>query len=370
MRESPTGAATATLAGPPQGARPLPRLAFVGPLQGAVHPGVVVTQGVRLSRAFREAGYPVTAVSTSLNRYARLLDIAATLARRAGRLDIVVVHVYGGPSFVVEDVASAIARARGARIVMLLHGGALPEFLARFPRWGRRVLGRADAIVAPSPFLARTAAAAGFAPRVIPNVIDVSRYPYRERAVLRPRLFWMRTYDPDYNPLMAVEVLKRVREIHPGAMLMMRGQEKGMERDVGALAARYGLASALDLGGFVDPAGKIAAGEWADIFINTSHVDNMPVALVEAAALGMPVVSTAVGGVPDLVTDGVSALLVPDGDADAMAKGVLRLLADPDLAGRLSRAGRDLAMRSAWPAVRAQWEDLFGRLLARGPGPA
>jgi glycosyltransferase involved in cell wall biosynthesis len=343
---------------------PRPRLAFVGPLQGAVHPGVVVTQGVRLSRYFRGAGYPVVAVSTRLNRYARLLDVAATILRRGGRLDIVVVHVYGGPSFVVEDVASALARARGARVVMLLHGGALPEFFARFPRWGRRVLRRAGAIVAPSPFLARAAAATGFAARVIPNVIDVGALPYRERGPLRPRLFWMRTYDPDYNPLMAIEVLRQVREVHPDAALVMRGQEKGMEAEVAARAQALGLAAALDLGGFADAAAKAAAGDRADIFINTSHVDNMPVAVVEAAAMGMPVVSTAVGGVPDLLQDGATGLLVPDGDAGAMARAVLRLVADPDLARRLSRAGRGLALRSSWPAVQAEWEDLFRRLLA------
>src|SRR6185436_7178501 len=88
MEEGPMRASTATIEGPPERGGARPRLAFVGPLQGAVHPGVVVTQGVRLSRAFREAGYPVTAVSTSLNRYARLLDIASTLLLRGGRLDI------------------------------------------------------------------------------------------------------------------------------------------------------------------------------------------------------------------------------------------------------------------------------------------
>src|SRR5207249_3475089 len=83
----------------------------------------------------------------------RLLDIIWTLIRRNRRIDILILHVYGGASFIVEDAASLIGRRAGHRIIMLLHGGALPEFISSFPRWTRRVLERADAIVAPSLFL-------------------------------------------------------------------------------------------------------------------------------------------------------------------------------------------------------------------------
>lgn len=336
-----------------------PRLCFVGPLQGDVHKGVVSTQGVWLSRQFRAAGYPVLRVSTKLNRYLRLLDIAATLAWRGRSLDLVLIDVYGGPSFVVEDTASAIARALGARVIMVLHGGALPSWFRRFPGWSRRVISRAAAIVTPSPYLAREVTSLGFTARVIPNLVDTESYPFRERGALRPRLFWMRTFDPAYNPLMAIEVLRLVRERHAGAALMMRGQEKGMEAEVRRVAEERGVAAALDLGGFADHDAKVRASEWADIFISTSHVDNMPVAVIEAAAMGMPVVCTAVGGVPDLLTHETTGLLVPDGDAAAMAAAVLRLLSNPVLAGTLSRAGRALAERSSWGSVRREWETLF-----------
>ena len=327
---------------------------------------MVVTQGVRLSRQFRAEGYGVLVLSTKLNRYMRLLDIVSNLAWRGGTLDLVIVHVYGGPSFVVEDAASGLARMRGTPVVMVLHGGALPSFFRRFPAWSKRVLSRASAIVTPSPYLHRAAESLGLKARVIPNFIDVAAYPFRERARLRPRMFWMRTFDPDYNPLMAVEVLRRVRERRPEAALMMRGQEKGMEAEVRRLADEHGLAGALDLGGFADQKAKTRAAEWADIFISTSHIDNMPVAVVEAAAMGMPVVCTAVGGVPDLLTHESTGMLVPDGDAAAMAEAVLRLLDNPDLAGRLSRGGRELARKSSWESVRAQWEALFAEV--RSPG--
>ena len=100
--------------------------------------------------------------------------------------------------------------------------------------------------------------------------------------------------------------------------------------------------------------GKRREGNAADIFINTNRIDNMPVAVLEAGATGLPVVATAVGGVPDLLVDGRDAVLVSDDDDAAMADAILRLLRDPELAGRLSRNGRLLASRSAWESVRVQ----------------
>jgi hypothetical protein len=143
----------------------------------------------------------VTAVSQIPNWYARLLDIVWTLVRKARSIDVLVVYVYGGASFVVEDVASFFDGLLGHRIVMLLHGGSMPEFMAWFPRWSKRVLRRAHATVAPSAFLARAVLPRGSHCRIIPNVIDLHLYPFRYRRALKPRLLWMRSFHPAYNPL-------------------------------------------------------------------------------------------------------------------------------------------------------------------------
>jgi len=98
-----------------------PRLCFLGPMVGR-NRGYVVTQGERLSTHFEQAGYSVLAVSNSPNRYRRLLDMVVALLREHRRLDVVILHVYGGRSFVVEDIggpgvpATVVANPHGIAV--------------------------------------------------------------------------------------------------------------------------------------------------------------------------------------------------------------------------------------------------------------
>src|SRR5262249_52464138 len=117
--------------------------------------GYVTTQGEIVAELLSKAGYSVISVSHLTNRYLRLLHIVVALLWRCKKIDIQCLQVFGGPSFVVEDIASGIAKLCRKPIVMFLHGGAMPEFMARYPRWSRRVLNRADVIVTPSEYLAR-----------------------------------------------------------------------------------------------------------------------------------------------------------------------------------------------------------------------
>lgn len=330
------------------------------------NPGHVTTAGEILGDLFAAAGYDVISVSESANRYERLLDIASTLIYRHRSIDIECLQVYGGRSFVVEDVASWLGQLFKRRVVMVLHGGLIPEFVNRHPQWSRRVLSRAAVIVAPSPFLARVMNRHGFSVQVIRNVVDLSLYPYRHRRQLSPRLFWMRTFHPDYNPEMAIRVLARVQKVVADATLVIAGQDKGSQEVVQRLARRLKVSDHVQFPGYLDVASKIHEGGRADIFLNTTRVDNMPVSVIEACAMGLPVVATNVGGIPDLLTDNETGLLVPDDDDEAMAAAVLRLLGDPDLAGRLSSNGREVAELSSWERVRPQWEQLFDRTVS-GP---
>lgn len=323
----------------------------------------VTTQGEKLSDFFTDSGYSVISVSSWLNRYIRFADIIGSLMRHRNDIDIMMLQVFSGPSFVVEDAASWLGKRFGHCIIMTLRGGAMPEFMARFPKWTKRVLSRADAIITPSEYLAQAIVPYGFRSEVISNVIDLPVYPYRHRPAVEPRLFWMRSFHEIYNPEMALRVLMRVRSIFPETSLTMAGSDKGIEKDIRRLADHLGLNGSIRFCGFLEMQGKLREGDAADIYINTNRIDNMPVGVVEACALGLPVVATNVGGVPYLLKDGETGLLVSDNDDQAMAASIIRLLQDRDLASRLSANGRLLAERCSWKTVRSQWEDLFKRVM-------
>lgn len=341
-----------------------PRLCFVGPMLG-VNPGWVSTQGELLAGLLAEAGYPMRLTSHKPARLPRLIDILSSLIAWRNEIDLVIHQVFSGPAFAITDAATALGRTLGLQQIAVLHGGALPEFAGRHGGWVRRVLSRAAAVVAPSTYLAETFAVypeLASRLRVIPNILEIDNYPYRHRASVRPNLLWMRTFHDVYHPEMAVEVLEDLRRTHPGATLTMAGQEKGLHAAVQELAKQRGLAETVRFPGFLGPADKLREFDAHDIYLNTNRVDNMPVSVLEAVAFGLPVVATAVGGVPHLLRDGETGLLIPDGDVGAMTDAIRRLLDEPGLAATLSTNGRALAESCAWEPVRNQWEELFRRL--------
>ena len=340
------------------GAKSLPRLCIVGPMVGRT-PGYVTTQGERLSDLLAAEGFPVVSVSSRLNRYARMLDILRTIISRHRRTDAMVLQVFGGSSFVVEDAASLLARRFGIPIIMVLRGGAMPDFMGKHPTWSRRVLDRAASIVVPSAYLAEAIDKYGYEAKVIANIINIAQYRFRCRNRLQPRILWMRAFHPIYNPQMALNAFARVKQTQPNASMVMAGEEKGLGQECQALAESLGVSNSVRFAGFLNMEAKAREGDAADIYLNTNRIDNMPVSVIEAAAMGMPVVATAVGGVPYLLRNEETGLLVPDNDADSAAAAICRLLDEPDLAERLSVNGRALAEQSSWERIRPLWLELI-----------
>lgn len=335
-----------------------PRILFVGPMLGC-HPGWVPNPAEILAPHFTRAGYTCLLTSKVLNRYARLIHIVRTLIRERKRYNIVSLQVYFGASLVVEDIASSIARALGKKVVMVMHGGDIPVFMRRFPNWSQRVLRRAHALVTPSTYLQQALLQYGYQARVIPNMLDMDKYPFRLRKKVQPRLLWMRTFYDYCHPEFAVEVLEILTNRYPNACLTMSGQDKGLLPAIVKLVSQKNLQGKVRFPGFLNEEDKQREFTTHDIYLNTNQIDNMPIAAVESAAFGLPVVAMSVGGIPYMLTNEKNALLTLFGDVQAMANAVIRLVEAPHLAAHLSHQGRLLAEQSAWENVFPLWDKVY-----------
>jgi len=271
-----------------------------------------------------------------------------------------VVHVFSASywSFLLTVVPALLAaKAFGKRAVLHYHSGEAEDHLAN---WGLRVhpwLRLADAIVVPSDYLREVFARFGYLARVVPNIVDTTRFACPERATLRPRLLSSRNLDPYYRVDNTVEAFALLTRRFADATLTIAGdgsERSRLERQVETLGLK-----GVRFVGRVEPEAMPALYRNADIFVNSSVVDNQPVSVLEAFAAGLPVVSTATGDIAALVRDGETGLLVRPGDPEGMAEAVSRLLERQDLARHLTRRARHVVEEFSWPAVRDRWAAVY-----------
>lgn len=241
----------------------------------------------------------------------------------------------------------------------MLRGGDLPGRLAKNPGLCNMVFNHAYKNSAPSGYLFEHFQKQGIQNMVyIPNTLDIRNYTFKKREIEQPRLLWVRAFAVIYNPFMAVEVFREIKKQFPEASLCMVGPEKdGMLAKTKELALQYQLD--------VKFTGKLAKTDWIHlseayhIFINTTHFDNMPVSVMEAMALGLPVVSTNVGGIPFLLEDGKTALLIEDGNTETMVKAIKNITENKNLAEDLAQNARKKAESFDWQQVKLLWNEIL-----------
>ena len=283
----------------------------------------------------------------------RLAEALTGLVAGGRRWDTYCIQVFTFRATILEVLAMLAGKIWRRRIVLVMRDGRLIQTLDRWPALAA-IYRRADAIVFPSGFLQEGLHPHRLKGTIIPNVVDLDHYTCKIRKTIRPRLLFMRTFHPLYNPELALRVYRRVKDRRPDASLTMAGMDRDYLGEVRKAAERMGLDD-VRFQGFVDKRDVPALMADHDIYLNTPHMDNTPVSVIEALACGLPVISTRVGGIPYLLEDGKTGLLVPDDDDAAMADAVFRLLDEPGLAEALSPQGRGRVESFTWEHVRDQW---------------
>jgi glycosyltransferase involved in cell wall biosynthesis len=274
-----------------------------------------------------------------------------------------VAHIFSASywSFLLAPApAWLVARMRGSKSLINYRSGEARDHLRRF-RSAAFVLSRVDRIVVPSGYLVDVFREFGLPAVAVPNLVDLSQFRYRERTPLRPHLVCTRGFSTYYSVDVVVRAFAEVKREYPEAQLDLVGGGP-LEPDVRKLAADLNLTGV----NFAGVASRQEIGKYyaqADIFINASWLDNMPVSVIEAFAAGTPVVTTSPECMPYLVQHERTGLLSPVGDEKALAANVIRLLRDPALAARLAQNAHDESRKYTWEAVREQWVNTYRGLL-------
>ena len=330
---------------------------FLGPHLGS-NRGWALSPEEILATALAERGFEVHIASAKVGSVPRAVDILRTMVRdRASRLAVVTTH--SGRGFRLVELVTRLAPMLGLPTVLFLHGGDLPAFHGRHPKRVARTLARGTRLLAPSPYLADYFRSCGFEIDVVPNPTDLEVIPFRVRGELEPRILWMRAFHDIYGADTAVRTFALVRQRHPHARMTMAGRDEGTLDSTRQLARELGLEDTIAFPGFLAGSQKREVLETHDVLLTTSRVDNAPTTLVEAAAAGLPIVSTEAGGIPCLWTHGDTALLASVDDETALARAVGELLDSPQLVRTMSNAARAVAETHSLSVVLPVWEKLI-----------
>lgn len=275
----------------------------------------------------------------------------------------VVIDTYSTAAFNFAWTVGRICQIRGLSYFPILRGGDLPNRYDRSPGKVKGLFDHAKGIIAPSNYLKATLEERwGGTIDLIPNYIELQNYNFLERVKPRPRLLWVRAFHETYNPHMAVDVLFELLKKYPETELCMVGPDKdGTMESTKQYAIEKGVESSLRITGRLGKPEWLALSEEYDIFINTTNFDNTPVSVIEAMALGLPVVTTNAGGIPYLFQSGVEGIQTPVGDAKAMIDAVSSIIESPETGLKMSRKAREMVNHFSWDHVKEQWIKMLNR---------
>ncbi len=309
--------------------------------------------------------YEIKAVSSIRYKPLRLLHMLVSIWRYKNKCEVVLVDTYSTQAFWFAYLIGGFCYILKIPFIPFIHGG---NFLKRIQKSKKQcdfLFTKSHINIVPSKFLELHFNNAMYRVKYIPNFVELEKYPFKLRKQIEARILWVRALHKIYNPLMAVEVVNQLRTL--GVHLCMVGSDKD---GVGSLVSKR--IEELKLSDRVKLTGKLSKDEWIelskdyDIFINTTTIDNMPVSVIEAMALGLPVVSTSVGGIPYLIENKKEGILVGSGNVEEMVNAINELMEKPDYAKELSLNARRMVEDFDWDKVCLKWFEILDNVRFKG----
>ena len=334
------------------------RILSIG-LVGPVPPpaGGMAMQTLQLKRLLEDRGHKVSLIPVNeayrplwieklpiLRAVFRLFWYRRTLKEKLSELDVVHLMANSGWSFhLFARPAVSVAFSLGVPIIINYRGGGAREFFNKSWKYVAPVFDKASSVVVPSGFLDEVFRDFGQDSKVIPNIVDLSLFQYRKPEMSKRNIVVIvtRNLEKIYDNETAIRAFAQFYQDNPFATLKIAGSG-GELSSLENLVGELNIESQVEFLGRLNRADMVALYGEADIMLNPSTVDNMPNSVLEALASGTTVVTTNVGGIPYMVSDEDTVLMVPPSSPEDMAEAMQRLVVEPEFSVSMSKRGLDL----------------------------
>lgn len=331
------------------------KLVYIGNILKGTNP----TTTNHLMAILTAAGFSVFPYSSNKNKFVRLLHMCLGVLKHKNAA-FILIDTYSTQNFYYALVISQLAKFFNINYIPILHGGNLPKRLLNNPTLSKLIFENAFVNVAPSKYLFEVFSNKKYNTVYIPNAIAIKNYPFKNRIKFNPKILWVRAFDEIYNPLMAVEALVNLKKKYPQAQLCMIGPDKdGSFEKTKQLVGKLNLKQAVEFTGYLSKEDWIKKSENYDVFINTTCIDNTPVSVIEAMALGLPIVSTNVGGMPYLIKHKHTGLLVESNNSQQMVNEISWLIENPKMATKIAENAREMVVKFNEDIVSEHWKKLL-----------
>jgi len=289
------------------------------------------------------------------------LKLLLLLFREIPKADIVHIFSSGTTSYIISTLPPFfMARLFRKKTILHYHTGEAEEHLKNWKMTAKPTMKMFDKIIVPSQFLVDVFAKFDLKAEAIFNFIESERFVFRERNPLQPIFLSNRNFEAYYKVGDILRAFQLIQQKIPEAKLIVAGYGSE-EVKIKNLAARLGLKN-VEFVGRIENAEMPKIYDRADVYLNSSIVDNMPLSFIEAFSCGLPIVSTKAGGIPFICESGETALLVEKNDYESLAREAVRLIGDNDLAQKIIAKARQNCVKYSWGNVRGRWLDIYQNL--------
>ena len=333
------------------------RVAIIGPIiiDGKSSGG----EGEKLYQMLNESGYTVYKKSGYRNKLLRLLDTLHFLIIYRNKYDTVISLIFSGRAFLLEYLIFGVSKILNKKIIGVLHGGALNEFYKKYPNMVEKLYNQCSEICTPSKFLQHYFTARGWPILYTPNFIDNNKFQQLWLNKPEYKLLWIRAFHDIYNPEMAIRCVANLKKTNKAITLTMVGPDLGKLKICVELAEQLGVTNNIQFVGFIPNTELEKFYHSHTVFITTTRYESFGVALVEAASCGIPMVSTRVGEIPLMWTEGEEMLMAESNNQKEFDLKVSQLLNDASIRDKLSKNAHRKAEAFTWGKVKMTWGQLL-----------